>query len=404
MPFQLRSAEQAEDIATSLAPSFAAGASERDRDRRLPFAELDRLSESGLLGITVPRRFGGPELGARTLGRVVAILAAADPSIAQIPQSHFTFLDALRRGGSRTLQERVYAAILAGARLANAQTERGGKTVRDDTTSLTRDDDGVLRLTGTKFYATGALFADLLAVRAVGQRPGQSVLAYLARDTEGVEVIDDWDGFGQRTTASGTVVFDGAPVADDAVIDFGALLRTPSTYGTRAQLLHAAIDTGIARGALRAGAQAAEQARPWFEADVDQAVDDPLLVARAGELELAVRTAESLLDTAGIAIDRAEASVTPAASSGPGSATPDAVAEAALATAAAKVAAGRAARAAGEALFDFGGTRAAAASSNLSRFWRDARTHTLHDPERWKVQHLGRWALTRQRPPSHTSL
>lgn len=380
------------EVATALASAFTAGASARDAGRVLPVDEIEQLSASGLLAITVPREFGGPGLGPSTLAQVVAIIAAADPSIAQIPQSHFTFLEALRRSGSRELQEWVFGRVLAGGRLANAQNERTGKTVTDDSTAVTSTPDG-LRLNGTKYYCTGAYFAHILAVRAVvadEQGPQRKVLVYLPADTPGIDIVDDWDGFGQRTTSSGTVTFTDVAVADSALLDFSGLLSEPSTYGARAQLFHAAIDVGIARGALGAAAGVVTKARPWFESGLDRAVDDPYLIAQAGELELSVRAAESLLETAARRIEEA--------------AEPDGVAEASLATAAAKVAAGRAARDAAAQLFDFGGTRSASGKANWSRFWRDARTHTLHDPERWKVHHLGKWALAGQPPPSHTSL
>ncbi|GAB11175.1 putative FMNH2-dependent monooxygenase [Gordonia araii NBRC 100433] len=394
-----RIADDAEaiDVAKSLAPAFAAGAGDRDAIRVHPHDEVAALSDSGLLAITVPSRFGGADVGVATLAKVVSIIAAADPSLAQIPQSHFTFLEALRRAGSAELAGRVYPRILDGARLANAQTERSGPTVVDDSTTLRTTDDGLL-LSGVKYYCTGALHADLLAVRAVahdGGRP-RKVVAYVAADAPGITVVDDWDGFGQRTTGSGTVSFDRVAVKPEQVLDFSALLETPGTYGARAQLIHAAIDTGIARGALDAVRPAVSAARPWFESTVHDAADDPYLIAQAGDLELAVRTAESLLLTAADRIDEADASGDEGRR--------DRVAEASLATAAAKVAAGRAARRAGAELFDFGGTRSASEKANLSRFWRDARTHTLHDPERWKLHHLGKWALSRQIPPTHTSL
>ncbi|EGD53525.1 acyl-CoA dehydrogenase family protein [Gordonia neofelifaecis] len=374
-----------------LLPGIADAASHRDRDRVLPRAELDALSKAGLLAITVPAEHGGPGLGIGSAVALTASVAAVDPSLAQIPQSHFTFLDALRRVGSPALTGRVFNRVLAGDRLANAQSERGGATVLDDSTTLLPTEEG-LRLTGTKFYCTGAVLADLLAVRAVG--PTGRVLVYLPVDAPGVTVRDDWDAVGQRTTASGTVEFDDVAVTADQVVDFDALFTAPSTYGARAQILHAAVDAGLAAGALAAGRETAQHARPWFEAGVRRAVEDPLLVAAAGEVELSVRSAKSLLDTAVRAIETAEA----------GGETPELVAEASLATAAAKVAAGRAARQAGEVLFDLGGTRAAAAPANLSRYWRDARTHTLHDPERWKVVHLGRWALTKTPPPVHGNI
>ncbi|MCF8571803.1 SfnB family sulfur acquisition oxidoreductase [Gordonia sp. HY002] len=383
--------ESAVAAARGIAPVLATGASARDSDRALPFDVVEALTATGLLAVTVPAEFGGPGLGARPLAEVVAVLAAADPSVAQIPQSHFVFVDAARRVGSDVLKKHLFSRVLDGARVANAQTERGGKTVLDDATTLRRR-DGRLRLTGSKFYATGAVFADILAVRAIGP-DGGSVIAYVPADAAGITIDDDWDGLGQRTTSSGTVLLDDVDVNADLVLDYTRLLATPSTYGTRAQLVHAAIDVGIARGALDSVPELADRARPWFEAGVERAAEDPLLVAQAGELELAVRSAAALLREAADRIDEAEAA-----------STPETIADAALATAAAKVAAGRAARRAGSELFDFGGTRTASGRANLDRYWRDARTHTLHDPERWKLQHLGRWAVERQPPPSHGTL
>ncbi|MFN3339559.1 MAG: acyl-CoA dehydrogenase family protein [Dietzia sp.] len=383
--------ESAIATAHALAPVIAAGASARDAEKTLPFEQVEALSAAGLFALTVPTEYGGPGLPASTVADVTATIAAADASLAQIPQSHFTFLDAARRGGSEVLRRSLSERVLNGARVANAQTEIGGRTTRDDSTALRRI-NGRLVLSGTKFYCTGAVFADILAVRALGP-DGGTVIAYIPADAQGVTIGTDWDAFGQRTTSSGTVGLDDVVVDPDLVLDYTGLLARPSTYGTRAQLLHAAIDTGLARGAVDAIGGLAGRARPWFEADVDRAADDPLLVAQAGDLELAVRSAEALLVAAGERIHHAETT--------PG---PEAIAEASLATAAAKVAAGRAARRAGSELFDFGGTRSAAGSANLSRYWRDARTHTLHDPERWKLHHLGRWALDRVRPPGHGTL
>lgn len=390
-PTGFAAADPVTSVLPGLLPDIAESAATRDRDRVLPRAQLESLSAAGLLAITVPAEYGGRGAGIGSAVALTAAVAAVDPSLAQIPQSHFTFLDALRRVGPPRLAAEIFGRVLDGARLANAQTERGGATVLDDATALVERPDG-LRLTGRKYYCTGSVLADLLAVRAVG--PNGRVLIYLPATAPGITIDDDWDAVGQRTTASGTVHLRNVSVAPEQVVDFDALFARPTTFGARAQILHAALDVGIATGAASAGAGLAAGARPWFEADVAHAVDDPLLVSVAGELELTVRSARALLDAAVVAIESADRAGEPA----------DLVAEASLATAAAKVAAGRAARRAGEVLFDLGGTRSAAAASNLGRYWRDARTHTLHDPERWKLAHLGRWALTRTVPPVHGNI
>lgn len=400
MAHVIRSGVEAEEVARKLAASVAEGAAARDRDRRLPDAELAALSASGLLGITVPAAYGGAEVSVAVLAEVFRTLAVADGSVAQIPHSHFVFLDALRRQGSAEQQARYFAAALAGARFANAQTERGGRTITDDATTLRRRDEGGYLLDGTKYYCTGALFAHWLVVRAVladeplsagGAAP--KALAYIPRDTTGVTVEDDWDGMGQRTTASGTVRLDGVLVDGSQVVPYTPIFDGPTTYGARAQVLHAALDAGIARGATEAAVRAVAKARPWFESGVDTAAQEPLLVQQAGELEITVRGAEALLREAATAIDVAEADP-----------TADTTARASIATAVAKVAAARACVEASAVLFELGGTRSAADSLNLSRYWRDARTHTLHDPARWKVQHVGRWLLSGTPPPRHGQL
>ncbi|MFT4088713.1 MAG: acyl-CoA dehydrogenase family protein, partial [Gordonia sp. (in: high G+C Gram-positive bacteria)] len=326
---------EALDVAAKLAPALAAGAGERDRTRRLPHTEIDELSASGLLAVTVPAEFGGPELGPGVVAGILSILAAADPSVAQIPHSHFVFLDALRRNGSVELQRSIFKQVIDGARIANAQTERRSRTVAEDAATVrTADDDGTLRLDGVKYYCTGSVFAHLLAVRAVdatatredASGTARSVVVYLPADRPGITVTDDWDGLGQRTTASGTVTFDDVHVEPGEIVDYTALFDGPGTYGARAQLFHAAIDAGIARGALEAGADAAANARPWTEAGVDRAVDDPLLIVQAGELELTVRAAEALLERAAAAIDAAERVTTDDAAGAPA-----AIAEASLA-------------------------------------------------------------------------
>ncbi|WP_368861383.1 SfnB family sulfur acquisition oxidoreductase [Frankia tisae] len=396
----LRSDAEAVEAAGSLAARFAAGAGDRDAERRLPAAEVEELSASGLLGITVPARFGGAGVSVATLTEVFRLLATADGSLAQIPHSHFVFLDALRHQGDTDQQRFYFAEALAGRRFANAQTERGGRTIADDATTLRRRPDGGYLLNGEKFYCTGALFAHWLVVRAVladtAARPdGSSVkaLAYLPLDAAGVRVADDWDGMGQRTTASGTVRLDGVAVDAGQVVPFSSIFDGPTTYGARAQVLHAALDTGIARGALGAAVAQAAKARPWFESGASRAADDPLLVQQAGELEIEVRAAEALLREAAAAIDAAELDP-----------TDDSTAAASVATAVAKVAGARAAVRAASELFELGGTRAAAGALNLSRHWRDGRTHTLHDPSRWKVQHIGRWLLSGTPPPRHGQL
>ncbi|MGW2824714.1 SfnB family sulfur acquisition oxidoreductase [Streptomyces sp. NPDC001443] len=377
-------------VAAALADEFRAGAADRDRERRLPTAELARLSASGLLAVTVPAEHGGADVSALTLAEIFRLLGSADGSLAQIPQNHFVYANVIHRQGSEEQQKFFFAELLAGRRFGNAQSEAGTRHVQDLRTRLRPRPDGSYLLTGVKHYCTGALFADWIPVLALAEDDRPHV-AYVPRDADGLTVIDDWDGMGQRTTASGTVRLDGVAVPADRVLPHHLTFQGPQLHGATAQLLHAAIDVGIARGAL---AEAVEfvrtKSRPWFESGLDTAAEDPLLIQRFGELALLERAAQALLREAARAVDTAR-----------GHLTDESAAEASVAVAAAKVSAAEAAVTVADALFEVSGTRSALNELNLHRHWRDARTHTLHDPTRWKIQHIGRYVLNGTLPPRH---
>jgi SfnB family sulfur acquisition oxidoreductase len=377
-------------VAAALAEEFRAGASERDAERRLPRAELDRLSASGLLAVTVPAEYGGADVRQETLAEVFRLLAAADASLAQIPQSHFAYVNVIRRQGTAGQREFFFGELLAGRRFGNAQSEAGTRHIQDIRTRLTREEDGSYLLSGVKHYATGALFAHWIPVLARAEDDHPHV-AYVPGDAPGVTVVDDWDGLGQRTTASGTVRLEEVPVPADRVLPHHLTFQGPQLHGAVAQLLHAAIDVGIADGAL---AEAVEfvrtKSRPWFESGFETAAEDPLLIQRFGELAVQARASRALLRDAARAVDAARADL-----------TDDSAAEASIAVAAAKAHAATTAVEIAGALFEVSGTRSAINSLNLHRHWRDARTHTLHDPARWKVQHIGRYVLNGTRPPRH---
>ncbi|WP_244931665.1 SfnB family sulfur acquisition oxidoreductase [Nocardioides sp. W7] len=384
-------AETAVATAARVAEELADGAADRDAQRILPARELDTLSRSGLLGITVPTAYDGPGLGAATVAEVFRLLAAGDPSVAQIPHSHFVYVNALREQGTPEQQQFFFAEVLAGKRFGNAQSEVGTKHIRDFRTTLRPAGADHWLLDGEKGYSTGALFADWIPVLAHLGEDGPMHVAWVERGADGVTVVDDWDGMGQRTTASGTVRLAGASVPGSRITPFHLTFEGPQTYGAFAQLLHAAIDAGIARAALDEAARfVTTRSRPYPDAGVERAAEDPLVVQAFGELELAVRAAEALLAEAGRAVEHADRHL-----------SAESVGAASLAVAAARASTARAAVEVSSRLFEVAGTRSALASLNLDRHWRNARTHTLHDPVAWKVQHLGRYAVDGTLPPNH---
>ncbi|MGN6722492.1 MAG: acyl-CoA dehydrogenase family protein, partial [Marmoricola sp.] len=265
---------EAVEVAQAFGRSLAEGDLDRDLHRQLPFEEVKRAAASGLLALTVPEEFGGADASVGTLAEVFRLLAWGDPNVAQIPHSHFAFLNQLRLQGSRAHQQRIYQEVLRGATVANAQSEFGTKHVRDIRTTLTREGE-TWRLNGEKFYATGSLFADYLAVLTHEDVDGPLAVAWVRHDASGVEVIDDWDAVGQRTTGSGTVRFDDVLVSDDWITPFAVEFDKPTTYGAFAQVLHAAIDPGNARRARdEAAVFVRTKSPPYPDARVDRAPHD----------------------------------------------------------------------------------------------------------------------------------
>jgi SfnB family sulfur acquisition oxidoreductase len=381
---------EAIDVARAFAASIAPGASERDRTRRLPRPELDELRRSGLLATTVPRTAGGADVSATTLAEIFRTISAADPSIGQLPQNHFATVDIIRLDGTPDQQAFFFGLLLNGAAFGNATSERGTKDVfRDIRTRLSKSADGGLRLNGRKYYSTGALFADWIPVFALND-DDRLVVPIVERNAPGVEVIDDWSGMGQRTTASGSAVFTDVPVAPELVIEHGDTYDAPTDFGAYLQLMHVAIDVGIADAALADALDyVRERSRPWFESELDRASDDPHTMYRFGQLIVAQRAATALLERAARTIDDVRAVPL----------TSDSAAAASLAVAEAKAAATASVLDVTNDLFALAGTSSADDAHNLHRHWRNARTHTLHDPVRWKYHHIGNHALNGVLPP-----
>ncbi|KGD48933.1 SfnB family sulfur acquisition oxidoreductase [Burkholderia pseudomallei] len=382
---------EAIDAARALAARLAEGAAERDRERRLPYEEIDWFSQSGLWAITVPKAYGGAGVSHVTLTEVVKIVAAADPSLGQLPQNHFGLVDVIALTGTDEQKRLFFDEILKGKRFGNGFSEKGTKNVLDLKTKVIRDGDGY-RVDGTKFYSTGALFAHYVPVLGIDDAR-RGWLAYVPKGTPGLAVIDDWSGFGQRTTASGTVRLDNVRVPASHVFAAHRVSDQPTLNGPLSQILQAAIDAGIAHAALDDTLRfVRERSRPWIDSGVERAADDPLTIRETGRLVIRLHAADALLERAARTLDALAAQ---------SELSEDDVARASVAVGEAKVLTTEIALLASEKLFELAGTQATLAEHGLDRHWRNARTHTLHDPVRWKYHLVGNYYLNGVAPARH---
>ncbi|WP_413738186.1 acyl-CoA dehydrogenase family protein [Sodalis sp. RH21] len=373
----IASPEEAIAAAGELALIWARSAAQIDAQRRIPVDELKALARSGLLAITVPREFGGAGVPTETLIEVILILAAVDTSLTQIPQNHFDFVDTLLVAEPAT-RAYFYAQVLGGARFGNALAEPGRPSRRDIATTILAEGDG-FRLNGRKFFSTGALTAQWVPVFGKAA-DGRILTAYIERDHPGLDILADWDAFGQRGTFSGTTLINDVWVPAAQVVDRGRgdpAILVAQFAGN--QLIHAAIETGAAEGALRAAARILGEHGVLTDSDL----------ARLGEFAARVRAARSLVIRAARQVDAVLSAAVPAAA---------AAAKAFIATDEAKSLSYELSPAIANEIAHFRVSSVNDEHRGLDRLWRNVRTHSLHDPVRWRQFYVGDFYLNGNLP------
>ncbi|TCB80065.1 SfnB family sulfur acquisition oxidoreductase [Acinetobacter sp. ANC 3781] len=387
----IQSDAEALEIARALAEQFKQNAVQRDAERILPFEQIEAYSQSGLWAITVPKQYGGAEVSSYTVAQVIALMSGVDGSIGQIPQNHFYGLEILRNTGTEQQKQKLYAEVLKGARFGNALAEFKTKTAAQKQTAISRTEHGFL-VNGEKFYCTGSLFAHRIPT-LVKDEQGREFLAFIPRQSQDLELVDDWSGFGQRTTGSGTVKFSNVFVEAEDVIPFDTAYLKPTISGPFAQLMHASIETGIARAAFEETLIRVRQARPWIDSGVDKATDDPLTLFELGRIVADVRASEVLLKQAARSIDAAKPQP-----------TVENIAKASIDVAKVRAHSTETALKASSKLIELAGSRGSQREDGLDRFWRNARVHTLHDASRWKYYFIANHVLNGVLPPRRGTL
>ena len=382
--------QQAINAAYQVADFALEDRNHRDQNRVLPTEQIIQFSQKGLGGIRVPQQYGGAFVSNKTLAHVFRILSKADANVGQIPQNQFGLLNFINITGSDAQKQFIYAEILAGKRIANGGPEKNSKDTKAIQTTLSLE-NGQYFLNGEKFYSTGTSFADWLAIRALHPE-GYTVLAIVDRYAVGVEVINDWNGFGQRTTASGTVKLRNVVVDPALFFDERIIADTPNVRGAYSQLLQVAIDVGIAEAAFDDTLSSIRKARPIIDAGVEKASEEHYTLQEVGKLNILLDAAILLLDDAAEYLDELD-QVTEISA--------EQAARASILVAEAKIYANDAALHISEKLLELGGSRASLSQHNLDQHWRNARVHTLHDPVRWKFHAIGDYYLNGTYPARH---
>lgn len=360
---------------------IAEGTVDRELNRILPFEQVKWLDDAGFGGLRVPAEFGGPGLSIEQLITELIRLAEADPNVAHLYRGHFGFVEALRFQ-PREIQQTWYPRVLAGKTVGNASTEIGGNALGTLNTQL-KQIDGQWVLNGKKFYSTGTIFSDYTRVSASVTGEDGRCFAVVATDAEGVTIHDDWDGFGQKLTGTGTTVLEEVQVEPNSVLERVAGTHEAVHEAAFFQLYLLAAQVGIAKAAVRdASATLAKRTRTFNTSASGAAFkQDPLIqqiigrmsskvfVAEAAILEVA-RVHDQALEAAGediyaseIAVEKAQITV------------PDLVLQVT------------------QELFQTVGASATLRTKALDRHWRNAQTIATHNPIVFRARAIGDYEI-----------
>jgi alkylation response protein AidB-like acyl-CoA dehydrogenase len=366
-----------------------------DEVGRFPTDSVKVLKDTGILASSVPTSLGGPGRSNLFLLEIKTRLAMVDPALAQIFKTHDELVREILVYAPPARRDRLAGELVGGDVFLGLAVAESGRKVDDPLTTIaTRTDDG-WSISGTKIYTTGAAESDYIALwafdptAATEENPLLGMAQFLVPPTHpGVTVHRDWDVLGQRATDSGTITFDQVELADSERSNSpgaGPLPWTPVLY----QIGFAALLCGVGFGALKTAAQfTTERSRPWPSSGVDNAGDDPFVRRLIGELAADLTAAYALTMSCAASMD---------AMADPDHWFPRA--PYAVPIYAAKATASRAAVRATSEMFALAGTRSVGRANGWDRFWRDARTMSLHDPVDWKHEEIGHHLLRGWEPP-----
>jgi alkylation response protein AidB-like acyl-CoA dehydrogenase len=381
-----------ETLAATFRPIFARikeGSVARELARELPAEEIATLSANGFTAVRVPRAAGGLGASLTTFFALLIDLSEAESNITQALRAHFGFVEHIISEATPDRKRLWLHRLSDGDVVGGAWSEIGDAKQANFSTQLIRTDNG-WRLNGTKFYTTGSLFAEWVHVGA-SDAEGNAISAVVGREAPGVEVIDDWDGMGQRLTASGTTRFVDVPVDEAEIAPDGAapFLYSEAFY----QLVHLATLAGIGRAAASdAAAILRGRRRSYSNAPTALPAEDPQLLQVIGGLRAHAYSAGAIVHLAARALERAVAAA----------GSPDQlalIAEAEIEIWQAQTVVSQLIIDETASVFDALGASATLRPTGLDRYWRNARTITSHNPRVYKDRIVGDFAVNGRIPP-----
>lgn len=385
-----------ETVATKFRPIFekiAAGALAREQQRILPFEQIEWLKQAGFGAVRVPVRYGGEGLSLPQLFQLLTELAKADSNIVQALRGHFAFVEDRLIAHKTQSQQIWFQRFVAGDLVGNAWTEVGSVQIGDVITRVTQNSVGQRIVSGEKYYSTGSIFSDWIDLFAFDEVSQQNVIAAISRHAQGVEIKDDWDGFGQKTTGSGTITIDQVEVPISHILPFDQRFKYQTAFY---QVIHLATLSGIAYAAVETFSQEVrDRKRIFSHGNADLVRHDPQVLQVIGKASAQAYASEAITQRTAEALQRAYLSHF----AEDGEKEHQANIDAELESAQGQVVIAELVLGLTSQLFNALSASAASTSKQLDRFWRNARTVSSHNPLIYKEKAIGDWEVNRAELP-----
>lgn len=374
------------EIAQQLANQFAQTAAERDKLGGNPKAERDLIRDSGLLGLSIPKVYGGQGADWQTIFKTIQTIAQVDSSLAHVYGFHHLLIATVQLFA----QPEQYGKWFEQTAKDNLFW---GNTLNplDKRTVVEQISEHEYIFQGDKSFCSGSIDSDILLCSGYNDA-GKLLIAVIPTVREGICFLGDWNNMGQRQTDSGTSHFEQVKIHKDELLLNPGPLSTPysSLRPLIAQLIFVHLFLGVAEGAFEVAKQTVQSQKAWSKSLVENVVNDPFTQKHFAEFYVQLESVRLLANKAVETLQHAWNIGENLTSEQRG--------EVSVAIATAKIAATNTSLFVTQNIFQVMGARATIAQLNLDRFWRNVRTQTLHDPIDYKYQEIGEWVLTGKVP------
>lgn len=385
-----------EQVASKFRPIFqriAVGALEREQKRQLPYEAIQWLKEAGFGAVRVPIASGGDGFSQKQLFQLLIELAKVDSNVVQALRGHFAFVEDRLNAQKTQDQTRWFKRFVQGDLVGNAWTEIGQVEIGDVVTRVTENGQGQLHVNGQKYYSTGTIFADWIDLFALDETSNQHVIAAVSTHQSGIKISDDWDGFGQKTTGSGTLTIQDVSIERDHILPFDQRFKYQTAFY---QVVHLATLAGIAQSAVEVFSEEVRQrTRIYSHGNADLVRNDAQILQVIGKASAQSHASEAITLRAAEALDIAYLSHFQSDTQIDRQAND----RAELESSQGQVVISELVLNLSTELFNALGASASSTAKQLDRFWRNARVVSSHNPLIYKQKVIGDWVVNQARLP-----